>query len=329
MIDEVLAKLSPEHRKLLERGSDVKIHKQETPLVGLNRALKGGLAYGRQVLIYGSKSAGKSTFCLQLCARAQQDGKTCAWIDVEGSYDPNWAERLGVDNNEMIVSSANQINKIVDVVTSLMDAKVDIVVIDSISSALPAVFFEKKGELKDLADTKQMGSDARDWAHAVKMFGYANQNTLLILISQQRKALGSMHVANIPTGGEAVKFSSSTIIKLFSSGTENNSIKDTVQLGNREIEIPIGRTVTWTIDANKTGPALGTGSYRLYYEGDFVGIDSTEELVSELELHGIMTRVTPKGAYYDLFDKRYQGRDNVVNILKNDPELRERCVQAL
>src|SRR6188474_357539 len=108
MIDNVLEKLSPELRKLVEQGSSFRIDRQPTPSMGLNAALKGGLPYGRQVLLYGSKSSGKSTFCLEMLGMAQRDGKTCAWIDSENSFDPSWAKRLGVDTDDLIVSRAHK-----------------------------------------------------------------------------------------------------------------------------------------------------------------------------------------------------------------------------
>jgi len=82
-MEEILAKLDPKIRKLVGPADKVDIQKQKTPSLSLNVALKGGLAYGRQILIWGNKSAGKSSFCLQLIAAAQSEGKTCAWIDYE------------------------------------------------------------------------------------------------------------------------------------------------------------------------------------------------------------------------------------------------------
>jgi recombination protein RecA len=100
----------------------------------LNKQLNGGLAYGRQVLIWGNKSAGKSSFCLQMIGQAQKEGKICAWIDSEQSYDPKWAQRLGVDSESLIYSPARTINDMVDVATQLMSAGVDMIVVDSISA---------------------------------------------------------------------------------------------------------------------------------------------------------------------------------------------------
>ena len=216
--EEILAKLDPKTRQRVQLATEIDVQKQVTPSIGLNLALKGGLGYGRQVLVWGNKSAGKSSFCLQMIAEAQKDGKVCAWIDAESSYSAEWAGRLGVDSDKLIYSSAKTTNDMVDVGVQLMNAGVDVIVVDSISALLPAIYFEKDGdELKNLQDTKQIGAEAKDMTHAVKMLNYANKNTLLVLISQQRNQFGSMHASHIPTGGMAVKFFSSTVIKLWSS----------------------------------------------------------------------------------------------------------------
>ena len=138
-LDDILAKLDPKTRARVQSAVDVNVDKQPTPSIGLNLALKGGLAYGRQILVWGNKSAGKSSFCLQIIALAQKEGKTCACIDAEHSYDPSWAEQLGVDSNKLIYSPAKTVNDMVDVATKLMDAGVDMIVVDSISALLPAI----------------------------------------------------------------------------------------------------------------------------------------------------------------------------------------------
>ena len=90
-LDDILAKLDPKTRARVQSAQNVVVEKQKTPSIGLNMALRGGLGYGRQVLVWGNKSAGKSSFCLQMIAIAQKEGKTCAWIDSEASYDQAWA----------------------------------------------------------------------------------------------------------------------------------------------------------------------------------------------------------------------------------------------
>jgi len=321
-IDDVLAKLDPKPRARVQSAQDVQIEKQSTPSIGLNLALRGGLAHGRQILVWGNKSAGKSSFCLQMIAEAQKAGKTCAWIDAEHSYSQDWAESLGVDSSKLIYSKAKTVNDMVDVATQLMEAEVDIIVVDSISALLPAIYFEKdSSELKKLEDTKQIGAEAKDMTHAVKMLNYANKNTLLVLISQQRNQFGSMHASHIPTGGMAVKFFSSTVIKLWSSEAEANAIKAGVKVGDKIIEQRVGRPVNWIIDYNKVGPPNLSGQYDFYYQGEILGVDQVGETLDVAEMCGIVEK---GGAWYTIDGERFQGRAKAVQYLKENPNVVEK-----
>jgi recombination protein RecA len=277
------------------------------------------LGFGRQVLIWGNKSAGKSSFCLQMIAQAQKEGKTCAWIDSEASYSADWATQLGVDSASLIYSPAKTINDMVDVAVQLMEAGVDIIVVDSISALLPAIYFEKDGEeLKHLQDTKQIGAEAKDMTHAVKMLNYANKNTLLVLISQQRNQFGSMHASHIPTGGMAVKFFSSTIIKLWSSEAEANAIKSGIKVGDKIIEQKVGRPVNWIVDYNKLGPPNLSGQYDFYYQGDLLGVDTVGEILDVSEMMGIIQR---GGAWYTIGEERFQGRAKALEWLRENTDM--------
>ena len=324
-IEEFFAQLDPTLRKKLNVGTDIEIKKQKTPSISLNSALKGGLAYGRQVLVWGNKSAGKSSFCLQMIAEAQKEGKLCAWVDSEQSFDPKWAQKLGVDTDKLIYSEARTVNNMVDVATQLIKAKVDILIVDSISALLPAIYFEKDSEdLKQLENTKQIGAEARDMTNAVKMLNYANNQegqTLLVLISQQRNNIGAMFASHQPTGGHAVKFFSSTIIKLWSSESENQAIKGKIAAGDKLIETKVGRVVNWHVDFNKTGPAFSGGSYDFYFEGDLIGIDKVADLVDTAEITGAIEK---GGAWYTVLGERLQGRAKVIDYLKtNKDKLKE------
>lgn len=316
--EEILAKLDPKTRQRIQLATEVDVQKQPTPSIGLNLALKGGLGYGRQVLVWGNKSAGKSSFCLQMLGLAQKEGRTCAWIDSESSYSAEWASKLGVDSSNIIYSPAKTINDMVDVGTGLMEAGVDIIVVDSISALLPAIYFDKDGdELKQLQDTKQIGAEAKDMTHAVKMLNYANKNTLLVLISQQRNQFGSMHASHIPTGGMAVKFFSSTVIKLWSSEAEANQIKSDVKVGDKLIQQKVGRPVNWIVDYNKLGPPNLSGQYDFYYQGGVVGIDAVAEVVDVCEMMGYIERA---GSWYTVLGERLQGKAKVVSWLRENPE---------
>jgi recombination protein RecA len=322
-VEEVLAQLDPRIRKNLATGEGIRVEYQATPSHGLNRALNGGLPYGRQVLVWGSKSSAKSSLCLQTIALAQQEGKICAWIDAEMSYSEDWAKKLGVDTSKLIYSSARTINDMVDVATNLMNAGVDLIVVDSITSLLPAIYFEKDSdELKQLENTKQIGAESRDFSNAWKMLNYANNKvkpTLLILISQSRNNINAMYTSQQPSGGQATKFYSSTVIKLFSSESDNQAIKGKISVGDKLIEEKIGRKVRWDVQFSKTSPAFQSGEYDFYFRGNSVGIDAIADLVDTAELMGIVTRT---GAWYLLPDgSKVQGRDGFIDKVREDKEL--------
>ena len=326
-LDDILAKLDPKTRARVKSAVDIQIDRQPTPSIGLNFALNGGFAYGRQILVWGNKSAGKSSFCLQMIAIAQKEGKTCAWIDAEHSYDPEWAEKLGVNSKELIYSPAKTVNDMVDVATKLMEAGVDLIVVDSISALLPAIYFEKDGnEMKDLQDTKQIGAEAKDMTHEVKMLNYANKNTLLVLISQQRNQFGSMHASHIPTGGMAVKFFSSTVIKLWSSEAEANAIKAGVKVGDKIIEQRVGRPVNWIIDYNKLGPPNLSGQYDFYYQGESLGVDLVGETLDVAEMVGAIEK---GGAWYTVNGERLQGRAKAVAYLRENPDVVDKLIEDI
>ena len=330
-VEEVLANLNPKLRKKISLGSEIE-HTQfaKTPSFGLNRALNGGFPYGRQVLVWGNKSSGKSSFCLQIIAEAQKEGKVCAWIDAEMTFDQDWARMLGVDIENLIVSTARTINDMVDVCTDLMKAGIDLIVVDSISALLPAIYFEKDStELKQLENTKQIGAEARDMTNAVKMLNYANNQekpTLLILISQARNNIGAMYVSQQPTGGMATKFYSSTIVKLFSSESDNQAIKGKIYVGDKIIEEKTGRKVRWDVQFSKTSPAFQTGEYDFYFRGKDLGVDSVADLVDTAEMLGFVERA---GAWYTVEGERFQGREKLVLGVKENLDLQELLVKKV
>ena len=239
------------------------------------------------------------------------------------SYDEEWAKSLGVDTSQLIYSEARSINDMVDVVVALLHAGVDMIVIDSISSLLPAVYFEKDStELKQLDQTKQIGSESKDLKHAWMMINYANNQekpALVVAISQARNNITAMYTQSVPTGGNATQFFSSTIVKLFSSSSDNNAIKKKIKSGDKLIEQKVGRRIRWEIQNSKTSPPGESGEYDFYFRGDEIGIDRVGDLVDTAEQLGFVERT---GAWYILPDgNKVQGRDAFVNKVKEDPEL--------
>jgi recombination protein RecA len=329
--EEALALLDPKIRKKLGSGVGIKTEMQPTPSPGLNRALGGGFPYGRQVLLWGSKSSAKSSLCLQMIGMAQKEGKLCAWVDAEMSYDEEWAQKLGVDTSQLIYSEARSINDMVDVGVALLQAGVDLIVIDSISSLLPAVYFEKDSdELKALDQTKQIGAESKDLKHAWLMLNYANNRekpALIVAISQARNNIQATYTQAAPTGGLTTQFMSSTIVKLFSSSSDSQAIKAKIQIGDKLIEQKVGRKVRWEVLNSKTSAPGDSAEYDFYYRGDNIGIDTVGDLVDTAEMLGFVSRT---GAWYLMEDgSKVQGRDAFVAKVKEDKDLQQKLIEKM
>jgi recombination protein RecA len=241
------------------------------------------------------------------------------------SYSEDWAKQLGVDPTKLIYSQARTISDMVDVGVGLMNAGVDLIVVDSITSMLPAIYFEKDSdEMKALENTKQIGAESRDFSNAWKMLNYANNKvkpTLLVLISQSRNNINAMYTSQQPSGGQATKFYSSCIIKLFSSESDNQAIKGKIKVGDKLIEEKTGRKIRWELQFSKTSPGFQSGEYDFYFRGDDIGLDAIGDLVDTAESMGLVNRT---GAWYQLDDgTKVQGRDGFINRVKEDLELQE------
>ncbi len=130
-----------------------------------------------------------------------------------------------------------------------------------------------------------------------------------------------MYTSQQPSGGQATKFYSSTVIKLFSSESDNQAIKGKIQVGDKLIEEKIGRKIKWELQFSKTSAGFQSGEYDFYFRGDNIGIDGIGDLVDTAELAGIVERT---GAWYKLEDgTKVQGREGFINRVKEDLDLQE------
>ena len=130
-----------------------------------------------------------------------------------------------------------------------------------------------------------------------------------------------MYTQQQPTGGQATKFYSSTVIKLFSSESDNQAIKGKIPVRDKLIEEKIGRKVKWELQFSKTSPGFQNGEYDFYFRGDKVGIDAIGDLVDTAEMAGIVSRT---GAWYIVSeDKKVQGREAFINYVKENDDFRK------
>jgi recombination protein RecA len=318
-IDEVMSKLGKKTAERVQAAMDISIDYLPTPVPSLNKALHGGFPYGRQILIYGNKSCGKSSMVLQMVAEAQRQGKSVLWVDAEKTFDPDWAERLGVDIEKLKVLQYSDSMRVTNTISEFMVAGIDVVVLDSMSSVVPMSYFEKDStDLKGLEATRQMGSAAKDMAAAITLWNQSNDNTLLILISQVRNNLGAMYVSQKPTHGHAPMFFSSTVIKLFSSESIKQAKTGKVQHGDYIVEEPIGREVTWTLENSKTSKPFQQGKYDFYFDGPDLGCDTVADVISEAIKYGIIQKNGPSWLIYG--DLKLNGKDKVVEHFRALPD---------
>ena len=135
-----------------------------------------------------------------------------------------------------------------------------------------------------------------------------------------------MYTSQQPTGGQATKFYSSTVIKLFSSESDNQAIKGKISVGDKLIEEKIGRKVRWEVQFSKTSPAFQQGEYDFFFRGSDLGVDSIADLVDTAEILGHIER---GGAWYTCEGERFQGREKLVAGVKENLDMQESLIKKV
>ena len=264
----------------------------------------GGLPRGRVVEIYGPESSGKTTLTLQVIAEAQREGGVCAFIDAEHALDPIYAEALGVDTDNLLVSqpdTGEQALEICDMV--VRSAAVDVVVIDSVAALTPKA--EIEGEMGD----SHVGLQARLMSQALrKMTANIKQsNTLVIFINQIRMKIGVMFGSpETTTGGNALKFYASVRLDIRRIG----AVKDGDEVIGNETRVKVLK--------NKLAPPFKQAEFQILYGK---GIHRAGEIVDLGVKQGIVDK---SGAWYSYNGDRIgQGRRNAAKHLEDTPAMRE------
>jgi recombination protein RecA len=262
----------------------------------------GGLPRGRVVEIYGPESSGKTTLTLQVIGEAQKAGGTCAFIDAEHALDPNYAQSLGVDTDNLLVSQPDTGEQALEICDMIVrSGAVDVVVIDSVAALTPKA--EIEGEMGD----SHMGLQARLMSQALrKMTGNIKQsNTLVIFINQIRMKIGVMFGSpETTTGGNALKFYSSVRLDIRRIG----SIKEGDEVVGNETRVKVVK--------NKVAPPFREAEFQILYGKGIYRIGEVLEL-------GVKQGIVDKsGAWYSYGDERIgQGRKNATDYLEANPEI--------
>jgi recombination protein RecA len=274
-----------------------------TGSLGLDIALGiGGLPRGRVIEIYGPESSGKTTLSLQVIAEAQKAGGTAAFVDAEHALDPTYAEKLGVDVDELLVSQPDTGEQALEITDMLVrSGSIDVVVVDSVAALTPKA--EIEGDMGD----SHMGLQARLMSQALRKLtgNIKRSNTMVIFINQIRMKIGVMFGnPETTTGGNALKFYASVRMDIRRIG----AIKKGDEIIGNETRVKIVK--------NKMAPPFKQVEFQILY-GE--GISREGELIDLGVKHGLVEK---SGAWYSYGEDRIgQGKDNVREFLKQNPDI--------
>ena len=291
--------------KLGDKGIGEDIPVVSTGSLGLDIALGiGGLPRGRVVEIYGPESSGKTTLTLQVIAEMQKLGGTAAFIDAEHALDANYAAKLGVNVEDLLISQPDTGEQALEIADMLVrSGSVDVVVIDSVAALTPRA--EIEGEMGD----QLPGLQARLMSQALrKLTGNIKRtNTLVVFINQIRMKIGVMFGnPETTTGGNALKFYASVRLDIRRTG----SIKDGEEVIGNETRVKVVK--------NKVAPPFREAHFDILYGQ---GISRAGEIIELGVEHKIVDK---SGAWYSYKGERIgQGKDNTRNWLKENPAVAE------
>jgi len=279
--------------------------------IGLDVALGiGGLPRGRVIEIYGPEASGKTTMTLQAVAEIQKLGGTAAFVDAEHALDPTYAEKLGVNVDELLVSQPDTGEQALEITDMLVrSGAVDVVVIDSVAALTPKA--EIEGEMGD----SHMGLQARLMSQALRKLtaNIKRSNTMVIFINQIRMKIGVMFGSpETTTGGNALKFYASVRLDIRRIGA--------IKKGDEVI----GNQTRVKVVKNKVSPPFKMAEFEILY-GE--GISREGEIID----HGVAQGIIDKaGSWYSYKNDRIgQGKENAREFLKTHPEVAAEIEQQI
>lgn len=283
--------------------SHVDVDAIPTGSVSLDLALGvGGVPKGRIIEIYGPESSGKTTLCLHIVAESQKMGGTAAFVDAEHALDPEYAKRIGVNINQLLISQPDTGEQALDIVESLVKSSgIDVIVVDSVAALTP------RAEIEGEMDQQHMGLQARLMSHALRKLTaiVAKSKTTVIFINQLRMKIGIMFGNPETTpGGMALKFYSSVRIEIRKAAQ--------IQAGEKIV----GNRVKVKIVKNKVAPPFRTCEFDILYNE---GISRHSDMVNAGVRYGVLAKA---GSWFNYGEQKLgQGVDGARQFLKENPKL--------
>lgn len=276
-----------------------------TGSLGLDKALGiGGLPYGRIVEIYGPESSGKTTLTLSAIAEAQKAGKTCAFIDAEHALDPQYAENLGVNLDDLLVTQPDTGEQALEICDMLVrSGSVDLIIVDSVAALTPKA--EIEGDMGDA----HVGLQARLMSQALRKItgNIKNANCLVVFINQIRMKIGVMFGnPETTTGGNALKFYSSVRLDIRRTGA--------VKVGDEVI----GNETRVKVVKNKMAPPFKQAEFQILYGK---GINISAEIIDQSVELGLIQK---SGAWYKMEGESVaQGKTAACDWLDSNPKIKD------
>ena len=270
----------------------------------------GGIPRGRVTEIYGPEASGKTTLCQHIVAEAQSAGGVCAFIDMEHALDPTYAEKVGVDIENMYIAQPDTGEQALEIADSLVrSGAIDVIVIDSVAALVPRA--ELEGDMGDAT----MGNQARLMSQALrKLSGAIKQsNTAMVFTNQLRQKIGVMFGnPETTTGGQALKYYASVRLDV----RRLQAIKDGQQMMGNRIRVRVTK--------NKVAPPFRQAEFDIMYAE---GISKTGDLLDLGVEHEIIDK---RGAFYSYGETRLgQGRENSKRSLKENAEVAAEIEKAV
>lgn len=283
-----------------------KVETFSTGSISLDLALGGGIPKGRVIEIYGPESSGKTTLSLHIVGEAQKIGGQAAFIDAEHALDPEYARKIGVDVDNLLISQPDSGEQALEITETLVRSNaVDIIVVDSVAALTPRA--EIEGEMGDA----HMGLQARLMSQALRKLtaAIAKSKTTVVFINQIRMKIGVMFGnPETTTGGNALKFYSSVRMEIRNAGK--------IEVGMGEDKQIVGNRVRVKVVKNKVAPPFRKAEFDIMYNK---GISYTGDVIDTALKYELVRK---QGAFYSYGNlKLGQGRENVKGFLEGNTKI--------